>query len=130
MFKANKELSAQVSIDQHTKDGLIKALKTEKKCHNRGKRLNMLGKEHDSAILFHSSNVKLARDVAAQKVELQKQEKARIEAKKVAAATKRQEIEAKRAEKALQTAMRRDNRGEIEAEEKAVKQALKKKETV
>ena len=32
----------------------------------------MLGKEHDNVILFHSSNVKLARDVAAQKVKLQK----------------------------------------------------------
>ena len=130
LFKANEELSAQVSLDQHTKDGLIEALKTEKKCRNRGKRLNVLGKEHDSAILFHSSNVKLAGDVAAQKVELQKQEKARIEANKVAAAIRKQEIEAKRAEKALQAVMRRDNRGEIEAEERAVKQAQKKKETV
>jgi hypothetical protein len=34
LFKANKELAVQVALDQQTKDGLVDALKTEKKCHN------------------------------------------------------------------------------------------------
>ena len=48
----------------------------------------------------------------------------------MATTTKRQEIKAKRAKKALQTAIKRDNKREIKAEEKAIKQTPKKKETV
>jgi len=128
LFKANEQLAAQAALDQHTKEGLINALKTEKKCHNRGKRLNVLGEEHNGPILFSTANVMRAQAVAAEKEEKEKQERARIDANKAATALKKQRIEAEKAQKALQAAVRSDNQAEVEAEEKAEKQAQKKKE--
>ena len=130
LFKANEELSAQASLDQLTKDGLIEALKTEKKCHKRGKRLNVLGEEHNKAILFSSANVKRAQEIAAEKEEKEKQERARIDGNKATAALKKQKTEAEKAEKALQVATRSANKEEVQAVEKAEKQAQKKKEAL
>jgi len=130
LFKANEELAAQASLDQLTKDGLIEALKTEKKCHNRGKRRNVLGKEHNTALLFSSVNVRRAQGIAAKKEEKEKQERARIDGNKAATALKKQKTEAEKAEKALQAATRSANKEEVQAAEKAEKQAQKKKEVL
>ena len=45
LFKANKELAIQVALDKHIKEGLIESLKLEKRCRNRGKKLNLVSKE-------------------------------------------------------------------------------------
>jgi hypothetical protein len=60
LFKANIELSTQAELDRHTKEGLIRALKEEKKSRVRGKRLNVLGEEHTKPIYFSIANVRLA----------------------------------------------------------------------
>ena len=127
LFKANEELAAQAALDRHTKEGLIKSLKTEKKCRIRGKRLNVLGIAHTEPILFSAPNVRRAQEIAAEKEEKEKQERARIDGNKAASALKKQKEVAKKAEKALQAAVRSDNLEEVAAEEKAEKQAQKKK---
>jgi len=130
LFKANEELSAQVSLDQYTKEGLIESLKLEKKCRNRGEKLNILGKENNGPILFSAENVRLAQTKAAEKEEKEKAERVRIDSNKVAAATKKAQKDALQAEKGLQAATRKDNLEEVRAEEKAEKQAQKRKETL
>jgi hypothetical protein len=45
IFRANKRLAAQYSIDQHVVRGLTTALQDKKKRRKRGKRLNLLGEE-------------------------------------------------------------------------------------
>src|SRR6202035_5360993 len=122
LFKANEELAAQVALDQQTKDGLVNALKTEKKCHNWGKRLNVLGEEHNKPILFSTTNVKRAQAIATEKDEKEKRERARIDANKATTALKKQKTEAAKAQKALQAAVRSANKAEVEAEEKAERQ--------
>jgi hypothetical protein len=46
LFKANIELFTQAELDYIIKEGLIRALKEEKKYKVRGKKLNVLGEEH------------------------------------------------------------------------------------
>jgi hypothetical protein len=125
LFKANEELAAQAALDKHTKDGLVKSLKHEKKCRNWGKRLNVLGQEANGPILFAATEVRVAQAISAEKEERGKQERARIDANKEAAAIKKAKREA---EKALQAPIRVGNKAEVEAEEKAEKRAQKKKE--
>ena len=102
----------------------------EKKCRTQAKRLNVLGEEHTKPILFSSDNVRRAQAIAAEKEEKEKAKRARINSNKAAAALKKQRTEAERAEKCLQAAVRSDNREEVMAEEKAEKQAQKKKDTI
>jgi hypothetical protein len=127
LFKANEELAAQAALDKHTKEGLFESLKLEKKCHNRGKKLNLLGEEDCGPQLFSTERVKAAQTFQAQKEEEERRERARIDANKAAAAIKKAEKEAKAAEKRLQAAIRGANKAEVEAEEKAEKQAQKKR---
>jgi len=128
LFKANEELSAQAALDQYTKDGLIESLKLEKNCRNRGKRLNVLGQENNGPILFSADNVRLAQAIATEKEEKEKAERIRIDTNKAAAALKKAQKDALQAEKDLQAATRKGNLEEVQAEEKAEKQAQNKKE--
>jgi hypothetical protein len=128
LFKANKELAAQAALNKHTKEGLVKSLKREKKCNNKGKKLNVLGKEDNSLILFSATVVRTTQAIAAEKEEKEKQERTRIDANKEAAAIKKAKKDAEKAEKALQAAIRKGNKAKVEAEEKAEKQAQKQKE--
>ena len=77
------ELSTQAALDRHTKEGLIGALKEEKKSRARGKKLNVLGEEHTKPIYFSIANVRLAQAKMAEKEAFQKSERTRINAKKV-----------------------------------------------
>jgi hypothetical protein len=72
--------------------------------------------------------VRRAQEIAAEKEEKERQDRARIYANKAATTLKKQKSEALKAEKALQAATRSANKAEVEAEEKAEKQAQKKKE--
>ena len=128
LFKANEELAAQAALDQKTKEGLINALKMEKKCYTRGKRLNVLGEEYNGPILFDTATVLRARAVQAEKEEKEKQERARIDVNKAEAALKKQRKKEQAADKALQVATRKANRVKVAAAEKAEKQVQKKKE--
>jgi hypothetical protein len=128
LFKANEELAAQASLDKQTKEGLINALKIEKKCRKRGKRLNVLGEEHNGPVLFDAATILRAREVQAEKEEKEKEERARIDANKANIALRKQRKEEQAADRALQVVTRETNRAEVEAAEKAEKQAQKKKE--
>jgi DDE superfamily endonuclease len=130
LFKANVELSTQVALDQHTKEGLIGALKEEKKSRARGKRLNVLGEEHTKPIYFSAANVRLAQAKMAEKEAFEKSERARIDAKKVVQAENKARKDAEKAAKALQAAVREDNIAEVKIEEKAQKKAQKEKEAL
>ena len=77
------ELSTQAALDRHTKEGLIRALKEEKKSRARKKKLNVLGEEHTKPIYFSAANVRLAQAKMAEKEAFQKSERTRINAKKV-----------------------------------------------
>jgi thiol:disulfide interchange protein len=57
LFKANIKLFAQAKLDKFVKEGLIGALKEEKKSKVYRKRLNILGKEHIKLIYFFIANV-------------------------------------------------------------------------
>jgi hypothetical protein len=130
LFKVNEELAAQPALDKHTKEGLFKSLKREKKCNNKGKRLNVLNKENNGLILFSATVVRTAQAIAAEKEEKEKQEKAKIDANKEAAAIKKAKKDAEKAEKALQAAIRKGNKAKVKAKEKAEKQAQKQRETL
>jgi hypothetical protein len=71
-----------------------------------------------------------AQAIAAKKDEKEKQERARIDANKAAAALRKQKTEAEKAQKALQAAVRSANKTEVEAEEKVERQAQKRKEAL
>ena len=96
LFKANEELAIQAALDKHTKEGLLESLKIEKKSNKRGKRLNVLGKENSSPILFGADVVREAQAVAAVKEEKEKAERARIDGNKAASAIKKAKIEVER----------------------------------
>jgi hypothetical protein len=128
LFKANEQLAAQHSVDEHTKKGLIESLKREKKSHNRGKRLNLLGEEDTGPQLFSTPRVRAAQDFQAAKKAEEEKERARIASKKAASAVKKAREEAAKADRALQLALAKEAKDQIEAENKAIKAAQKEKE--
>ena len=101
LFKANIELSTQASLDQHTKEGLLRALKEEKRGRVYGKRLNVLGEEYTKPIYFSVANIQLAQARLAEKEAFEKSERVRIDAKKATQAENKVRREAEKAEKAL-----------------------------
>ena len=130
LFKANIELSSQAELDRHTKEGLLRALKEEKKSRVYRKKLNVLGEEHTKPIYFSAENVRLAQARLAEKEAFEKSERARIDAKKAKQAENKVRKEAEEAEKALQVAVRKENIVEVRIEEKAESQAQKRKEAL
>jgi hypothetical protein len=101
LFKVNIELSTQAVLDRHVKEGLIWALKEEKKSRVRGKRLNVLGEEHTKPIYFSTVNVRLVQARLAEKEVFKKSERAQIDAKKVTQAKNKARKDAEKAAKAL-----------------------------
>jgi hypothetical protein len=101
LFKANIELSTQAELDRFVKEGLIGVLKEEKKSRVRGKKLNVLGKEHTEPIYFFAANVRLTQARFTKKEAFKKSERARIDAKKIVQAEKKIRLEAKKVNKAL-----------------------------
>jgi hypothetical protein len=57
IFRGNKRLTAQHSIDQHVVKGLVTALKDEKKRRKRSKRLNLLGEEDSGPQFFNPGRI-------------------------------------------------------------------------
>ena len=83
LFKANKRLATQHTIDQYTKKGLLKALKIEKKKRTRGKRLNLIGKECSSLQFFSPTRIQAARAYQQEKEATKLAKKANKYIKKV-----------------------------------------------
>ena len=57
LFRANLVLATQHEIDRHVKQGLIGALKDEKKRRRRGKKLNLLGEEGSGPQIFSPARI-------------------------------------------------------------------------
>jgi hypothetical protein len=49
IFRSQERLATQHKVDQHIQKGLFKTIKTKKQQRQRGKRLNLVGKESNSA---------------------------------------------------------------------------------
>ena len=60
LFKANERLAAQHALDEHTKKGLIKTVKEEKKRRQRGKKLNVLREEDHGPQFYSPTTIKRA----------------------------------------------------------------------
>jgi hypothetical protein len=60
LFKANKILATQHSIDEYTKKGLVETIKDEKKKRQREKKLNVLKEEDYSPQFFSPTTIKRA----------------------------------------------------------------------
>jgi hypothetical protein len=60
LFKANEILATQHSINKHTKRGLVKTIKDEKKKKRRGKKLNVLREEDYGPQFFSPTTIKRA----------------------------------------------------------------------
>ena len=86
LFRANLTLATQHEIDRHIEQGLIKALKDEKKRRRRGKRLNLLGEEDSGPQFFSPVRIQAARDYQESKETNEALRKQEINDKKSAAA--------------------------------------------
>ena len=101
IFRINKRLAAQHSIDQHVVKGLVTALKDEKKRRIRNKRLNLLGEEDSGPQFFNPARIQAARDYQATKEQEEQQRQQDIIDRKTLAATKRQQKEDEKAQRAI-----------------------------
>jgi hypothetical protein len=110
ILRANDKLAARHEIDQHLIQGLMEALRYEKKRRKRGKRLNLVGEEDKGPQFFNPGRVQTARDLLAAK----KAEEARIEQEK--------------AEKRIQQAVKKAQK-EQEEKERAEAAAIQKAAT-
>jgi hypothetical protein len=107
---------------------LIGALKEEKKSRVYRKRLNVLGEEHTKPIYFSAANVRLAQARLAEKEAFKKSERIWIDARKATQAENKAKRDAKKAEKALQAAVRAGDINKVRIEERAQNKAQKEKE--
>ncbi len=108
-------LSAQSSIQQHENLGLRKAIKIEQKKRQCGKRLNLIGEEGSGPQIFTPSQVDLARAYLASKENAEQARKDEIAEKKAASA-------AKRAQKAIEVASRKQQRADAALQRVAARQ--------
>lgn len=129
LLRASERLAARQEILTHEVTGLRRAIQHEKRKRNRGKRLNLVGDEAGGPILFSPDQVLRARTVLEQKEQEQVDRKARIEARKVAAAVAREKRAQEKVEKAEAMALRRQERAAEKAqlaEERAARKEAKK----
>jgi hypothetical protein len=83
IFRANKRLAAQHSIDQHVVKGLITALQDEKKRRKKDKRLNLVGEEDSGPQFFSPGRIQAARNWQATKEQEELQRQQNIIARKI-----------------------------------------------
>ena len=126
LFRANETLAARTSIAEHRARNLQEALQIEKKKRQRGKRLNLCGKETSGAQWYGVPEVQEARAYAAAQTAKEEQEKLDKENKKIEAEIKRQVKEADKKAKALQRDIARQATQAKKAEAAAAKAAKKK----
>jgi Skp family chaperone for outer membrane proteins len=126
LFRANETLAARTSIAEHRARNLQEALQIEKKKRQRGKRLNLCGKETSGAQWYGVPEVQEARAYTAAQTAKEEQEKLDKENKKIEAEIKRQAKEADKKAKALQRDIARQATQAKKAEAAAAKAAKKK----
>jgi hypothetical protein len=123
ILRANKQLAAQVEINEHVMRGLRRAIKIEQKRRKQGKRLNLLGEEDNGPQFFSPSRVQAALEYQAEKEALEHAERLRIADKKAQQAANKVRKEAEKAERAIQRALRRQHAQEERAQKEAEKKA-------
>lgn len=125
LFKANERLAAQHSVDEHTKKGLVDALKDEKKKRKRGKKLGVADPALQSAQLFSPTTIKHAQEAQASKALELEAEKARIASNKATALANKAKIQAEKVERAIQRDLAKQAKAQIDAEKRAQKEVEK-----
>jgi hypothetical protein len=101
IFKANEQLTSQHSIDGHIIKGLSNALRNEKKKRQRGKRLNLIGKNDSGPQFFSPNRIQLARDYQDQKDLIEAQRQQDIANRKDQSALKKAQKEADKVQRAI-----------------------------
>ena len=125
IMHGNSRLAASNSIAQHTIHGLIRALKTEKRKRNRGKRLNLLGEESNGPQVFTPNQVHRAKAYSDELKAKEDVERMRINDKKATALANRIRNEQERSARALQTSIRKEEAAQKKAQKAAEIQARK-----
>ena len=137
VFKANKSLTAQHSIDTHTIARLQAALANKKKKRKREKKLNLLGKEDKGNLKFYSPNkVERAREYNMAKEATKTQKQLNIAKRKATAAANKAKKEEEKVQRATTAQLQQEQADakkaarakEIEAKEKARELAKLQKE--
>jgi hypothetical protein len=117
LLRANETLLARTAIAEHRARNLQEALQIEKKKRQRGKRLNLAGKETSHGQWWGVPEIQIAKAKLAERTALEEQEQLRKEQQKVEKEIKRREKEQEKAAKALQ----RDINRQVKEQEKAEK---------
>lgn len=125
IFKASLKLASKSEILQHQSNGLIWALKQEKKKRSRGKPLNLLGEADSGPTLFSPSKVQAAKMVAATKLANEQAENEKKVQHKIKQAAKKEQAEKEKAERAVARLVRAQVNAEIKAQKKAETEARK-----
>lgn len=121
ILRANEKLATQHSIDKHINEGLVYALKEEKKRRTRGIRLNLIGEEDNGPQLFTPNRIHAAKIYQKQKAEAVEQEKVDKAKKKAQQAVARQDRDREKQERVLQRQVTK----QLAAEKRAATQAKK-----
>ena len=123
LFKANEELSAQVSILTSKAQGLENALK-QKGEKKRGRPLNLIGEESTrSAQLFSPARIRKAQEFQALQEQEKEKERDAIEQRKLIAAQKKKDIKKQKEDRCIQRQIERSARLE-KKENEAIQKAL------
>ena len=102
---------------------MFETVKAKKQRRQRGKRLNLIGKEDNGAQIFPPHQVLAAKEYAAKKQAEIDTKKAETTAKKVMAAENRQRKEEEAQERAIQRQVEKEVKVQTKAEKKAAKEA-------
>jgi hypothetical protein len=105
LFRTVERLDTQHEIDFHTNKGLKKALATEKQKRQKGRKLNLLGKDSSAPQLFSPGRVQAAKAYQAEKAATEEQRKAAIAEKKAQGVANMLQKEKEKQERALQRAL-------------------------
>ena len=125
ILRVIERLTAERSINKHVINGLLEALKQEKKRRKRGKRLNLLGEEDSGAQFFSPTRIQAAREYQVIKEEDELIKKQGISERKARAAAKKKQKEEDKEKRAAATAERRRIVEETKAAKAAERQAQK-----
>ena len=112
-------------MDIHVQNGLIEALKQEKKRRHLEKRLNLVGEEESGPQFFSPSRVQAARDYQASKETEEAKRQQGIKDIKAAAAAQKEQKEKEKNERADDVVVRRQIQGDAKAQEAIEKEQLR-----
>jgi hypothetical protein len=114
-----------LEVQHHINRGLHKAFNLEKKKHQRGKKLNLLGEEGGGPVFFSPSKVQKAKALQQAKEAEARQKKDLQAERKAQQATKKQQKEQEKAERAVQRENHRRETQEKKAQKATEVQARK-----